>query len=143
MRTRNICKKIMPLFTLANLTNSPPCDTIFTVEALNKGKIANSGVGAADPQIVNRKSSIVNPLAAPRGITVQQAAVALRYSTASIRRLIAEQVLVAWKPAGPRGRKWLIDEVSLSRLQAALIDRARSHAAPTQQALLQGELPLW
>ncbi|MDO4751743.1 MAG: helix-turn-helix domain-containing protein [Akkermansia sp.] len=82
-------------------------------------------------------------LRVPRGITVAQAATALRYSTASIRRLIAQQVLVAWKPAGPRGRKWLIDEVSLSRLQAALIDRARSHAAPTQQALLQGELPLW
>lgn len=80
-------------------------------------------------------------LRVPRGITVAQAAVALRYSTASIRRLIAQQILVAWKPAGPRGRKWLIDEVSLSRLQAALIDRARSHAAPIQQSILQGELP--
>ena len=85
--------------------------------------------------------SNIQQLSAPRGITVQQAAAALRYSTASIRRLIAEQILVAWKPAGPRGRKWLIDEVSLSRLQAALIDRARSHAAPIQQSILQGELP--
>ena len=82
-------------------------------------------------------------LRVPRGITVAQAAVALRYSTASIRRLIAERVLVAWKPAGPRGRKWLIDEVSLSRLQAVLIDRARTHAAPVQQSILQGVLPLW
>lgn len=82
-------------------------------------------------------------LRVPRGITVAQAAVALRYSTASIRRLIAEQVLVAWKPAGPRGRKWLIDEVSLGALQAAMVQAARTKAAPVQTALLQGELPLW
>lgn len=79
---------------------------------------------------------------APKGITVEEAAAMLRYSTATVRRLIASHILIAWKPAGPHGRKWLIDEVSLSRLQAALIDRARSHAAPVQTALLQGELPL-
>ena len=123
MRAHAIYAKKIPLFSSKNLTTSHSCDTISTVEALNKHQINN--------------------LSAPRGITVQQAAVALRYSTASIRRLIAEQVLVAWKPAGPRGRKWLIDEVSLSRLQAALIDRARSHAAPVQQSILQGELALW
>lgn len=67
----------------------------------------------------------------------------LRYSPATIRRLIAERILIAWKPGGPTGRKYLIDEISLARWQASSIDRARSEAAPTQSALLQGELPLW
>ena len=80
---------------------------------------------------------------APKGITVEEAAAMLRYSTATIRRLIAERVLIAWKPAGPHGRKYLIDEISLARWQAESIRRARQEAATTQQALLQGELALW
>ncbi|MBQ4593043.1 MAG: helix-turn-helix domain-containing protein [Akkermansia sp.] len=80
---------------------------------------------------------------APKGITVEEAAAMLRYSTATVRRLIASHILIAWKPAGPHGRKWLIDEVSLARWQAECIRRARIEAAPVQNALLQGELPLW
>lgn len=57
----------------------------------------------------------------------------------TIRRMIADGTLVAWKP---RGRKWLIDEISLGTLQSALIQAARRKAAPVQSALLQGELPL-
>ena len=60
----------------------------------------------------------------------------------TIRRMIADGTLVAWKPRGPRGRKWLIDEISLGTLQSALIQAARRKAAPVQSALLQGELPL-
>ncbi len=81
-------------------------------------------------------------LPAPRGITVQHAARMLHYSTMTIRRMIADGTLVAWKPRGPRGKKWLIDEVSLSALQAAMIKTARTKAATVQLALLQGELPL-
>lgn len=91
---------------------------------------------------VNRQSSIVN-LAAPRGVTVEHAAAMLRYSRMTILRMIADGTLVAWKPRGPRGRKWLIDEVSLGALQAAMVQSARTKAAPVQTALLQGELPLW
>lgn len=112
------------------------------VEALQQSGV-KSGVGTADPQIVNRPSSIVNPLSAPRGISVEQAATMLRYSRMTILRMIADGSLVAWKPRGPRGRKWLIDEVSLGALQAAMVQAARTKAAPVQTALLQGELPLW
>lgn len=82
------------------------------------------------------------PLPPPRGVTVQHAANMLHYSTMTIRRMIADGTLVAWKPRGPRGRKWLIDEISLGALQAAMIQAARRKAAPIQHALLQGELPL-
>ena len=75
-------------------------------------------------------------LPAPRGVTVEQAAAMLKYSRASIRRLIAAGIIVAWKPAGRRGRKWLIDEVSLARLQAAQIGAARKAAAPVQSSML-------
>lgn len=124
------------------------------VEALQQSGV-KSGGGSADPQIVNRlprrssngaetgPSSIVNPLSAPRGISVEQAATMLRYSRMTILRMIADGSLVAWKPRGPRGRKWLIDEVSLGALQAAMVQAARTKAAPVQTALLQGELPLW
>lgn len=81
-------------------------------------------------------------LPAPRGVTVEHAAAMLHYSCMTIRRMIADGTLVAWKPRGPRGRKWLIDEISLGALQAALIQAARRKAAPIQHALLQGELPL-
>ena len=79
---------------------------------------------------------------APRGVTVEHAASMLRYSRMTILRMIADGTLVAWKPRGPRGRKWLIDEVSLGALQAAMVQSARTKAAPVQAALLQGELPL-
>lgn len=89
--------------------------------------------------IVNSQSSIVNP---PRGITVEEAAQLLRYSTSTVRRLIAAHILVAWKPGGPAGRKYLIDEIALARWQASEIARARQNADSVQSALLQGELPL-
>ena len=82
-------------------------------------------------------------LKTPRGITVEEAATLLRYSTSTVRRLIAAHIIVAWKPGGPNGRKYLVDEISLARWQAASIARARTEAAPVQAALLQGELPLW
>lgn len=81
-------------------------------------------------------------LKTPKGITVDEAAALLRYSTSTVRRLIAAHILVAWKPGGPAGRKYLIDEISLARWQAESIARARTEAAPVQNALLQGELPL-
>lgn len=77
-------------------------------------------------------------LPAPRGITIEQAAAMLRYSRASVRRLISDGVIVAWKPAGARGRKWLVDEVSLAAYQAALIEQARAEAAPVQAGILAG-----
>ncbi len=110
-----------------------------------QASVTNADVPAAHRagsfQIVNRKSSIVN-LSSPKGITVEEAAALLRYSPATVRRLISERVLIAWKPGGPAGRKYLIDEISLARWQAAEISRARKEAAPVQTALLQGELPL-
>lgn len=96
---------------------------------------------AGNSQFVNRKSSIVN-LSSPKGITVDEAAALLRYSTSTVRRLISAHILVAWKPGGPAGRKYLIDEISLARWQAESIRRAREEASTTQAALLQGELPL-
>lgn len=82
-------------------------------------------------------------LRTPKGITVEEAAQLLHYSTSTVRRLIANRVLVAWKPGGPHGRKWLVDEISLAAWQAAEIARARHLAAPVQHALMQGELSLW
>lgn len=77
---------------------------------------------------------------APRGITVAEAAEALRYSASTVRRMIASGELAAWKPRGIRGRHWLIDEVSLAAVQRALIEQARERSTPTQQALIQGHL---
>lgn len=76
----------------------------------------------------------------PKGLTVQEVARMLRYSPDTVLRMIAAGEIVAWKPRGGRGRRWLIDEVSLARLQAAQIARARASAAPTQRRLIQGEL---
>ena len=42
-------------------------------------------------------------LKSPRGITVEKAAAMLRYSSSTVRRLIATHVIVAWKPGGPKG----------------------------------------
>ncbi len=122
----------------------------------NRGALAHnpSAHSAGNSQFVNRlprrssngaetgKSSIVN-LSTPRGITVDEAAALLRYSTSTVRRLISAHILVAWKPGGPNGRKYLVDEIALARWQAASIARARTEAASVQAALLQGELPLW
>ena len=72
----------------------------------------------------------------PRGITIEQAARMLHYSRATIRRMIEDGTLAAWKPRGARGRKYLIDEISLARMQEALIAAARQQAAPVQSALL-------
>ena len=82
-------------------------------------------------------------LKTPRGITVEEAAAMLRYSTATVRSLIAAHVIVAWKPGGPKGRKYLVDDVTLARCQTSTIARVRTEAAPMQTALLQGKLGLW
>ncbi len=80
-------------------------------------------------------------MAAPRGITVEQAAAQLQYSCSTVRRMIAAGELVAWKPRGSRGRKYLIDEISLARLQARFITSARAYAEPVQQRqFIQGTL---
>lgn len=84
------------------------------------------------------KNNPQKDLPAPRGITIAEAAAMLRYSRASVRRLIDDGVIVAWKPAGARGRKWLVDEVSLAAYQAALIAQARADAAPVQAGILAG-----
>jgi len=73
------------------------------------------------------------PLPPPRGITVQQAAEALHYSHDTILRMIAAGEIVAWKPRGERGRRWLVDEISLARIQAAKIARARAAACMGRQ----------
>ncbi len=72
----------------------------------------------------------------PRGITIEEAARMLRYSRETISRMINDGTLAAWKPHGKRGRKWLIDEIHLAAFQSALIEQARSDAAPVQSALL-------
>ena len=54
--------------------------------------------------------------------------------------MIAAGELIAWRPRGRKGRRILIDEVSLAALQSTLITTARAAAAPTQQALIQGAL---
>lgn len=113
------------------------------MEATFQQRNSRAGVGVASEQRETR-SPLEAPvqLKTPRGITVDEAADLLRYSTSTIRRLIAAHILVAWKPGGPNGRKYLIDEISLARWQASSIARAREDAATTQAALLQGELPL-
>lgn len=114
------------------------------VESDFKHQSSRAWVGVASEQRETRSplESTVQ-LKTPRGITVEEAAQLLRYSTSTVRRLIAAHILVAWKPGGPAGRKYLIDEISLARWQDASIARARTEAAPVQAALLQGELPLW
>lgn len=102
----------------------------------NPRPLANSKKHVTIPPVETKQ------LPAPRGVTVEHAAAMLRYSRMTILRMIADGTLVAWKPRGPRGRKWLIDEVSLGALQAAMVQSARTKAAPVQNALLQGELPL-
>ena len=79
----------------------------------------------------------------PRGITVAEAATLLRYSQDSILRMIRNRTLVAWKPGGPGGRKWLIDEVSLARVQHRMVSIARAAAADVQHGMVQGTLALY
>ena len=113
------------------------------VESDFKHQSSRAWMGVASEQRETRSplESTVQ-LKTPRGITVEEAAQLLRYSTSTVRRLIAAHILVAWKPGGPAGRKYLIDEISLARWQAESIRRAREEASTTQAALLQGELPL-
>ncbi|MBQ4636761.1 MAG: helix-turn-helix domain-containing protein [Akkermansia sp.] len=108
-----------------------------------KHQSSRAWVGVASEQRETRSplESTVQ-LKTPRGITVEEAAQLLRYSTSTVRRLIAAHILVAWKPGGPAGRKYLIDEIALARWQASEIARARQNADSVQSALLQGELPL-
>lgn len=75
---------------------------------------------------------------APRGITIEQAAATLGYSRETVRIMIKNKELVAWKPRGHRGRKYLIDEVSLASVQAAQIQGARKKAEKIQESLKQG-----
>lgn len=77
----------------------------------------------------------------PRGITVRQAAELLRYSQDSILRMIHAGELVAIQPRGARGRRWLIDELSLRRVLTANWQQAREATADTQARLIQGHLP--
>ncbi len=122
-----------PLF----LCYHPPVESDF------KHQSSRAWVGVASEQRETRSplESTVQ-LKTPRGITVEEAAQLLRYSTSTVRRLIAAHILVAWKPGGPAGRKYLIDEIALARWQASEIARARQNADSVQSALLQGELPL-
>lgn len=83
---------------------------------------------------------LVDSIAYPKGITVDEAARLLHISGTHVRRLIARRVIVAWKPCGEGSRKYLVDEVSLARFQQAQILRARAEAAATQKALIQGML---
>ncbi len=109
-----------------------------------KHQFSRAWVGVASEQRETRSPlEATVQLKTPRGITVEEAATLLRYSTSTVRRLIAAHIIVAWKPGGPAGRKYLIDEIALARWQAASIARARTEAAPVQNALLQGELSLW
>lgn len=77
---------------------------------------------------------------APRGVSIKEAAKALQYSTSTIRNMIAAGEIAAWKPRGSHGRKWLVDEVALARMQAAFIRQAREGSLPVQNSLIQGEL---
>lgn len=88
----------------------------------------------------NHLSRSSSKMPAPRGVSVKEAAKALQYSTSTIRRMIEEGEIVAWKPRGPKGRKFLVDEIALARMQAALIRQARQDARPVQNAMVQGEL---
>lgn len=84
------------------------------------------------------RKTMLQKLPPPKGITVSQAARMLQYSVATIRRMIEDGELVAWKPRAGRGRRWLIDEVSLALIQRAQIDRARRENVPLQQVMKQG-----
>lgn len=141
-RARALCALLFPqrnAFFCKNILHSPLLYAkICPVEA---NTIVNRKSPASAKLLRSGDGSIVN-LSSPRGITVEEAAQLLRYSTSTVRRLIAAHILVAWKPGGPAGRKYLIDEIALARWQASEIARARSDAAPVQNALLQGELPL-
>ncbi len=77
----------------------------------------------------------------PRGITVAQAAGVLQYSQDTILRMIHAGELVAIQPRGARGRRWLIDELSLRAVLDAKWEEARAATAPTQAQLKQGRLP--
>ena len=79
-----------------------------------------------------------SPLPPPKGISVPAAANALQLSVATVRRMIAAGQLVAWKPRGAAGRKWLVDEVSLAATQSLMIQAARQRCAPVQHEMLQG-----
>lgn len=85
-------------------------------------------------------SPMVKSLNTPKGITVQQAAAILRYSESQVRRMIAAGDLVAWKPRGPRGRLWLVDEIALASVQKSRIARARHDYEAAQAKLMQLEL---
>lgn len=76
----------------------------------------------------------------PRGISVPAAAHALQLSVATVRRMIAAGQLVAWKPRGAAGRKWLVDEVSLAATQSVMIQASRERCAPAQNEMMQGWL---
>lgn len=86
------------------------------------------------------KPVIAPDMPPPRGISVQQAAAALQLSVATVRRMIAAGELVAWKPRGRNGRKWLVDDVSLAAVQAHMIQEARRRCAPVQERMVQGWL---
>ncbi len=87
------------------------------------------------------KGAKTQPLPLPRGITVRQAAELLRYSQDSILRMIHAGELVAIQPRGARGRRWLIDELSLHRILSANWQQAREATKETQAKLIQGHLP--
>lgn len=63
----------------------------------------------------------------PKGITIAQACRMLNYSKETIRQMIINGELVAWRPR-KNGRRWLIDEVSLAHYQYAAIQTARADA---------------
>lgn len=77
----------------------------------------------------------------PKGICVEKAAAMLQLSVATVRRMIAAGRLVAWKPCGSAGRKWLVDEVSLAAAQAKMIREARRRCAQAQADMTQGWFP--
>lgn len=80
-------------------------------------------------------------LAAPRGITVEEAAAALHLSPETVRRLCRSGELPAWKPF-KRSSKWIVDEVALARIQGAKVAEARRECVELQEVLIQGHLNL-
>ena len=83
---------------------------------------------------------MVKSIPLPKGISVAQAARLLHYSESQVRRMIAAGDLVAWKPRGPRGRFWLVDEIALASIQHRLISTARRRFDDSQAQLGQLEL---
>lgn len=83
---------------------------------------------------------MVKSIPLPKGISVAQAARLLHYSESQVRRMIAAGDLVAWKPRGPRGRFWLVDEIALASIQHRLIASARRRFDDSQAQLGQLEL---